>query len=98
LRDVPRVAAEKERSANSRRRHAERPVKEPVAAQPESAPAPGPAPSRFADPSPRRDTGRPRREDEPVIGLGDHVPSFLLRPVPKRVRHPHDHERIEAEE
>jgi len=70
----------------------------PFAAQPEGAPAPGPAPARFADPSPRRDAARPRRDDEPVIGLGDHVPSFLLRPVPKRVRHPHDHERIEAEE
>jgi hypothetical protein len=33
-----------------------------------------------------------------VIGLGDHVPGFLLRPVPKRLRHPHEHERIEAEE
>jgi superfamily II DNA/RNA helicase len=93
-----RVAAEKERQANPRRRHAERPVKEPVAAQPESAPAPRPALVRFADPQPRRDAARPRRDDEPVIGLGDHVPGFLLRPVPKRVRHPHDHERIEAEE
>ncbi|MBV8107900.1 MAG: DEAD/DEAH box helicase [Hyphomicrobiales bacterium] len=93
-----RVAAEKERSANSRRRHAERSVQEPVAAQPERAPAPGPAPARFADPSQRRGAARPRRDDEPVIGLGDHVPSFLLRPVPKRVRHAHDRERIEAEE
>jgi superfamily II DNA/RNA helicase len=91
-----RVAAEKERS--SRRHRAERPAKEPVLAQPESAPAPRPAPVRFADPSPRREAARPRRDDEPVIGLGDHVPSFLLRPVPKRARHPHDHERIEAEE
>ncbi len=93
-----RVAAERERQANPRRRHAERPAKEPVAAQPESAPAPRLAPARFADPQPRRDAARPRRDDEPVIGLGDHVPGFLLRPVPKRVRHPHDHERIEAEE
>ncbi|MGA9848548.1 MAG: ATP-dependent helicase, partial [Roseiarcus sp.] len=58
----------------------------------------GPAPARFADPAPRREAARPRRDDEPVIGLGDHVPGFLLRPVPKRVRHPHEHERIEAEE
>ena len=27
-----------------------------------------------------------------MIGLGDHVPSFLLRPVPKRLRHPHEPE------
>jgi superfamily II DNA/RNA helicase len=94
-----RAAAEQERSAGSRRRHAERPAKEPIAAQPEAAPSTSrPAQPRFADPAPRRESARPRHDDEPVIGLGDHVPGFLLRPVPKRVRHPHEHERIEAEE
>jgi hypothetical protein len=29
----------------------------------------------------QRDGGR----DEPVVGLGDHVPAFLLRPVPTKV-------------
>jgi superfamily II DNA/RNA helicase len=35
-------------------------------------------------PRPERPAGRPsrhERDDEPVIGLGDHVPQFLLRPV-----------------
>jgi superfamily II DNA/RNA helicase len=36
---------------------------------------------------PRRDTAQPRRDgDAPVIGLGDHVPDFLLRPVKARAR------------
>jgi superfamily II DNA/RNA helicase len=86
-----RVAAEKERHPESRRHHAERPPKERVAAEEERA-APLP---RSAQPA-RRD--RPRREEErPVIGLGDHVPSFLLRPVPKRARqaHEHEHEHVE---
>jgi superfamily II DNA/RNA helicase len=42
-------------------------------------PAPQAEPARFAAPA-----RRPRHEDSddrPVIGLGDHVPSFLLRPV-----------------
>ncbi len=73
------------------RRREPSPVAEP---QPPKAPAPrateqpvlragssAPAPSRSrpaAVPAPRR----PREDDDaPVIGLGDHVPSFLLRPV-----------------
>jgi superfamily II DNA/RNA helicase len=36
---------------------------------------------------PRRDAAQPRRDDDaPVIGLGDHVPDFLLRPVKARAR------------
>ncbi|MEO0427698.1 MAG: DEAD/DEAH box helicase [Pseudomonadota bacterium] len=29
--------------------------------------------------------GRGREDDQPVIGLGDHVPAFLLRPVPEHM-------------
>lgn len=29
----------------------------------------------------RRGRGRDRDDDEPVVGLGDHVPAFILRPV-----------------
>ncbi|MEP2829599.1 MULTISPECIES: DEAD/DEAH box helicase [Alphaproteobacteria] len=29
----------------------------------------------------RRSRGRDRDDDEPVVGLGDHVPAFILRPV-----------------
>ena len=58
--------------------------------------------ARFADRAPRRerprsDTTQPRRDDDaPVIGLGDHVPDFLLRPVKARART--TPEPIEAEE
>ncbi len=55
--------------------------------QPEPARTSPPRPSGFADPP---KPAQPRGRDEPVIGLGDHVPSFLLRPVPKRVRNAQD--------
>jgi superfamily II DNA/RNA helicase len=84
-----------ERGAESRRHHAERPPQERAAAEQERASAP--RTPRFSEPSGGRDPARPRREsDGPVIGLGDHVPSFLLRPVPRRVRQMH--EPVEAEE
>jgi superfamily II DNA/RNA helicase len=71
----------------------ERPVRERIAQNIDRASAP--RPSGFADPPPRAE--RPRREvGAPVIGLGDHVPDFLLRPVkarPRLAREP-----IEAEE
>jgi superfamily II DNA/RNA helicase len=38
-----------------------------------------PAPPRAAAPQPRH--RRAEEDDGPVVGLGDHVPSFLLRPV-----------------
>ena len=50
------------------------------------APPPGPSPRR-SDPRPDNSRGGEHRrhrqdeDDEVVIGLGDHVPSFLLRPV-----------------
>ena len=52
--------------------------------------AASPAPAERAAPPRERDQGsrRPRREDRddgpPVVGLGDHVPSFLLRSVRAR--------------
>jgi superfamily II DNA/RNA helicase len=36
---------------------------------------------RVREDAPRRKSGRPVDDDAPVIGMGDHVPSFLLRPV-----------------
>jgi superfamily II DNA/RNA helicase len=51
----------------------------------------------YAEASARREPREQRRDaDKPVIGLGDHVPNFLLRPVrtrPRLVREP-----VEAEE
>jgi len=82
-----------EHRPDSRRHHAERPPRERAAAETERrSGARSPA---VADRAPRRE--RPRREDEaPVIGLGDHVPDFLLRPVKGRARPAR--EPIEAEE
>lgn len=37
---------------------------------------------RRGDDRRRREYRRPMEDDEPVIGLGDHIPAFLLRPVP----------------
>ena len=71
----------------------QRPARERVAADPERTSVP--RTSGFADPPPRPE--RPRREvDAPVIGLGDHVPDFLLRPVKARARPAR--EPIEAED
>ena len=82
-----------ERGAESRRHHVARPPQERVAAEQERASTQH-AP-RFGEPVASRNASHPRREsDGPVIGLGDHVPSFLLRPVPKRARHAH----VEAED
>ncbi|HZZ62363.1 MAG TPA: DEAD/DEAH box helicase [Roseiarcus sp.] len=65
----------------SRRHHAERPARERAEAGKERAE------------SHRRPPERPRHgEEKRVIGLGDHVPGFLLRPVPKRMRQAHEEE------
>jgi superfamily II DNA/RNA helicase len=82
-----------EHHPESRRHHAERPPRERIAGNAERSR--GARASGFADRAPRRE--RPRREDDaPVIGLGDHVPDFLLRPVKARPRPAR--EPIEAEE
>jgi superfamily II DNA/RNA helicase len=82
-----------EHHPESRRHHAERPSREGVVGNAERSP--GARASGFADRAPRQE--RPRREDDaPVIGLGDHVPDFLLRPVKTRARPAR--EPIEAEE
>jgi superfamily II DNA/RNA helicase len=47
----------------------------PVAAPSQRAPAERPQPAR---PQP----AQPKRAEGPVIGMGDHVPLFMLRPVP----------------
>jgi len=47
--------------------------------RPSAPPAPAPAPA-VAQPAHRR-RSREDYDDAPVVGLGDHVPSFLLRPT-----------------
>jgi superfamily II DNA/RNA helicase len=88
-----RAAQHPERRSDSRRHHAERPPRERAAAGAERRP--GARVPAGADRAPREK--RPPRENEaPVVGLGDHVPDFLLRSVkarPKAAREP-----VEAEE
>ena len=101
--EAPRPDRHVERRPNLRRHHAERPPGERIAAERIAAERIAAEPERrpsarvpaAADQAPRRE--RPRREDDaPVIGLGDHVPDFLLRPVKTRARPAR--EPIEAEE
>jgi superfamily II DNA/RNA helicase len=84
-------------AAGSRQPSAKRPASGPPAKRPTAAPAPAPAkrpPARAAAAAPRPPaapaakprkparTRAPAREaDAPVIGMGDHVPAFLLRQV-----------------
>jgi superfamily II DNA/RNA helicase len=62
-------------------RHREaRPPREPREAP--AAPPPAPEPVPLARQKPRRERARDRdheRDEQPVIGMGDHVPAFLLR-------------------
>ena len=90
--DRPRLDRHPERGVDARRHHAERPAKERFAGEQERVAAP-PRATRPAEKPGRRE--RPRRGEEPVIGLGDHVPSFLLRPVPKRLRNALEPEAVE---
>ncbi len=88
--DEPRA----DRETESRHHRAERPPQERKGAEEERVRG-QPAHSAVGA-SPRRD--RPRRDDDaPVIGLGDHVPSFLLRPVPKRNPPPQEQHEQERE-
>ena len=89
-------AGDRPRRGAGRPARAERPQAQPLEAQ-EQAPAhapirserarprrPDPAPERARPPEPLVHERRPRHQasdDQPVVGLGDHVPSFLLRPV-----------------
>ncbi|MBD3763311.1 MAG: DEAD/DEAH box helicase [Rhodobacterales bacterium] len=73
------------------RDRAEAPVSVPVAVAEVAAPAAAPArddrprredrPDRLREDRPREDRRRDdrRRDDPPVVGMGDHVPDFLLR-------------------
>ncbi len=54
---------------------------EPVSEAPRETPQRREASPRRED-RPREDRARGGRRDEPVIGLGDHVPAFLLQVVP----------------
>ncbi len=94
--DEPRADSQP-RPRRAPRREAAEPAREaapaaapPPAGPPERAAAERPSPER--GPSDRRDRGRDRDRNgdrgQPVVGLGDHVPAFLLREVrlPKATR------------
>ena len=97
---VAAEAAEVDAEKPKRRRRA-KPVAEPATdAAPAEVTAETAAPAGEVAPFPpraARERARPARaerkpqrqheggRDEPVIGLGDHVPAFLLRPVPTKV-------------
>jgi superfamily II DNA/RNA helicase len=71
----------------SARSHAEKRTERPEEApRPREEPtARPPRPERDRRPAKAVQQGRPRHDqdaDAPVMGLGDHVPAFLLRPVP----------------
>jgi superfamily II DNA/RNA helicase len=70
----------RERGGRSRSRREATPAA--AAPAPAAVRAPPPAPAARAQ-TPGRRPSREDRDDAPVVGLGDHVPSFLLRPTRK---------------
>ncbi|MCB1833110.1 MAG: DEAD/DEAH box helicase, partial [Geminicoccaceae bacterium] len=84
--DVPPPNREKEtaRSAEGETGRGRRNTspRSPTVRKPATVKSAGPA-SRHGEnqPSPRR---REPRDEKPVLGLGDHVPAFLLKPVPAK--------------
>ncbi len=82
---MPNIASENRATTMPSARHAKR-----IAADAERHSAPRSPSSAERAPRadrPRREAAQPRRDDDaPVIGLGDHVPDFLLRPVKARPR------------
>ncbi|HRY23392.1 MAG: DEAD/DEAH box helicase [Geminicoccaceae bacterium] len=66
--DTPEAEAEPAKSRPRRRKAA--------------ADAPPTGVAKAAAPASKPERGRGEPRDEPVVGLGDHVPAFLLRPVP----------------
>ncbi|MBV8797677.1 MAG: DEAD/DEAH box helicase, partial [Hyphomicrobiales bacterium] len=68
---------------DSRHHHAERPARERIAAEAERRSA---RPPTYGEQPQRRERPAREAEEAPVIGLGDHVPEFLLRPVKGRAK------------
>ena len=64
----------------------ERPAS-PVSERP--ARPPNPAPAAYGRPHQERTRNSYAEDNDKVVGFGDHLPSFLLRPVPARVKTPH---------
>jgi superfamily II DNA/RNA helicase len=69
---------------NGARARQEPPSGSPAPSQPvERAPAERrPSPLRATGAEARKPTRRPGRAEGPVVGMGDHVPLFMRRPVP----------------
>ncbi len=84
---TPMVAEERKprhperKPAETRRRRMPAKEESPApeqAAAPAAAPTPAPRPKR-AEARPNNERRRPEPEDKAVVGLGDHVPAFLMR-------------------
>ncbi|MBZ6074945.1 DEAD/DEAH box helicase [Microvirga puerhi] len=78
-----RGGSERSRGGKGSVRTTEEATVQDIEVREEKAPRRDRAPERA--PQRDRDRGRSRRDqdtDEPVVGLGDHVPAFLLRPAP----------------
>jgi superfamily II DNA/RNA helicase len=90
---VAEAAGGTEEAAPKRRRRVAKPRADVVPAAAEEAAPEVAAAAQAPREQPRRERGEQRPHgrqrdggrDEPVIGLGDHVPAFLLRPVPTKV-------------
>jgi superfamily II DNA/RNA helicase len=94
--EVERPDRHADHRPDSRHHHAERPARERSAAEAERRSPARPAaeaerkpparPPTYGDQPPQRRERPGREDDAPVIGLGDHVPDFLLRPVKARAK------------
>jgi superfamily II DNA/RNA helicase len=76
---VPPRRAAARNGGRTRHESAERP---PAARKPAERSLSAPKPSPRAPAAPRRAPSRPDRSEGPVVGMGDHVPLFIRRPVP----------------
>jgi superfamily II DNA/RNA helicase len=74
-----RHGSERKKAARSRREPAAPEVETPVSAAPVSAAPASAAPAKLNQARENGHSRREEREDRTVIGLGDHVPAFLLR-------------------
>jgi superfamily II DNA/RNA helicase len=74
-----RHGSERKKAARSRREPAAPEVETPVSAAPAPAAPASAAPAKLNQARENGHSRREEREDRTVIGLGDHVPAFLLR-------------------
>ncbi len=57
------------------------PAPSPQPTTPDLAPAPKPTTAKRGEPARNRGRGRGERRGSQVVGMGDHVPAFMMRPI-----------------